>query len=83
MLWRGLQLAVGDIADDTHCEGRIDRENFLGIDADLTLAGDDRPVDLVVVCRVLISATFGTSFDWYWIGRFSAQPMIVPGGTRG
>src|SRR5712692_4789285 len=26
--WRGLQLPVGDIADDTHCERRIDRENF-------------------------------------------------------
>src|SRR5439155_3938332 len=42
-------LTVCDIADDAHCEGRIDREHFLGVDADLALAGDDRPIDLVVV----------------------------------
>src|SRR5882724_13328829 len=42
-------LAVCDIADDAHCEGRVNRERFLGVDANLTLAGDDRPVYLVVI----------------------------------
>src|SRR5205814_5305663 len=42
-------LPVSDIADDTHCEGRIDREHFLGVDANLTLPSDHRPVDLVIV----------------------------------
>src|SRR6267378_4856055 len=42
-------LPVCDIADDAHCEGRIDRKHFLGVDANLALAGDDRPVYLVVI----------------------------------
>src|SRR6202011_3719988 len=42
-------LAVCNIADDAHCEGRIDGEHFLGVDANLALAGDDRPVYLVVI----------------------------------
>src|SRR5437867_1434915 len=32
-------LPVGNVADDTHCEGRVDRQHFLGIDADLALTG--------------------------------------------
>src|SRR6202048_452500 len=42
-------LAVCNIADDAHCKGRIDGEHFLGVDANLALAGDDRPVYLVVI----------------------------------
>ena len=41
--------AVGDIGDDPHREGRVDGQHLFGIDPDLALAGDDRPVDLVVV----------------------------------
>src|SRR6516162_5516006 len=41
--------AVVDIADDTHCERRIDGQDFLGINTDLALAGDNRPVDLIVI----------------------------------
>src|SRR5271157_2844748 len=41
--------AVGNVADDTHCERRIHGQNLFGVDADLALAGDDRPVDLIVI----------------------------------
>src|ERR1700730_4291967 len=42
-------LAVSDIVDNAHCEGRVDGERLLGVDANLTLAGNDRPVYLVVI----------------------------------
>src|SRR5437667_6243631 len=40
---------VGDIADYAHRKGRINSQDLFGVNADLTLAGDDRPVDLVVI----------------------------------
>ena len=41
--------SVRDVADHSHREGRIDCQRFFGVDADLALSCDNRPVDLVVV----------------------------------
>src|SRR6516164_3014616 len=41
--------AVADVADDAHREWCVNRQRFFGVDADLALARDERPVDLVIV----------------------------------
>src|SRR5271169_2171620 len=50
---RSLASAVCDVRNDAHRKGSIDGQYFLGIDADLALASDDRPIDLVVVLPCL------------------------------